>query len=39
MNTGPTAIDEDDTEEFFAKIMQNAGKQIELCPRNDPVTF
>jgi hypothetical protein len=39
MDGGPTAIDEDDTEEFLAEIMQNAGEQIELCTRNDPVTF
>jgi hypothetical protein len=39
MDGGPTAIDEDNTEEFPAEIMQNTGEQIELCIRNDPVTF
>ena len=38
MDGRPTAIYEDDTEEFLAEIMLNAGKQIELCSRNDPVT-
>ncbi|KAJ7906752.1 hypothetical protein B0H13DRAFT_2233563 [Mycena leptocephala] len=36
IDSGPTAIDEEDTEEFLAEIMQNAGEQVELCTRNDP---
>jgi hypothetical protein len=37
---GDTAVDEDDTEEFLAEIMQNAGKpDPSLQPRNDPVTL
>ncbi|KAJ7828915.1 hypothetical protein B0H14DRAFT_2594361 [Mycena olivaceomarginata] len=38
MDGGPTAIDEADTDELLAEIMQNAGEQIELCTRNDPIT-
>ena len=37
--TGPTSLNEDDTEELFAEIMQNTGKLIQVASEERPRDF